>query len=316
MKKNHLLRAICRIGITIGSLYAIDDILNKYATRNHILKSSPNDYFKWHDIKMYYHKEGKGSPVILLHDLHPASSAIEFSAIEAKLAMNHTVYSIDLPGFGRSSKGNQPYTNFYFVEILREFIETMHLGTVQLVASNQASAIAVMASVYKPELFSRMILINPPLLEDAARMPDLCSRIKKRLFDLPLIGELLYHIVYSRSRIDLSFTEKYFYNPFHETSDLVDAFFESAHLDHDQGKYLAANRIGKFINIPLDHALPKITVPVELIVGAEAEHADTIIDEWTGLNQNFDFEKIEQTKLLPHLEEPEKTAEKILNFLA
>lgn len=316
MKKNHLLRAICRIGITIGSLYAIDDILNKYATRNHILKSSPNEYFKWHDVKMYYHKEGTGSPVILLHDLHPAASAIEFSAIEEKLAMNHTVYAIDLPGFGRSSKGNQPYTNFYFVEILKDFIETMHIGTVQIAASNQSSAVAVMAAAYKPELFSSMILINPPLLEDASEMPNLCSRIRGKLFRLPLIGELLYHIVYSRSRIDLSFTEKYFYNPFHETSDLVDAFFESAHLEHDQGKYLAAGRVGNFINIPLENAIGKISVPAQLVIGAESENADTIIDEWTSINRKFEVAKIEQTKLLPHLEEPEKTAKIMLNFLS
>lgn len=316
MKKNHLLRAICRVGITIGSLYAVDDVLNKYATRHHKLKSSPNEYFQWNDLKMYYHKEGTGSPVILLHDLHPAASAEEFASIQSELAMNHTVYTLDLPGFGRSTKGNQPYTNFYFVEILREFIETMHLGCVQIVASNQASAVALMANAYKPGLFSRMIMINPPLTEAMEASPDLCSRIKKWFLDLPLIGELLYHIICSRSRIDLSFTERYFYNPFHETSDLVDTFFESAHLDHDQGKYVAANLIGRFVNIPIAHALKQTEIPVEIIAGAQAPDAKAVIQEWTEINPKITSVEIPHTKLLPHLEEPEQTAREILNFLS
>lgn len=316
MKKNHVLRAICRIGIAIGSLYAADDILNRYATRKHKLPSSPNDYFKWNDIKMYYHKEGTGSPVILLHDLHPAASAMEFSKIESALAMSHTVYTIDLPGFGRSAKGNYPYTNFYFVEILKEFIRTMHLGTVQIVASNGASPVALMAHAYDSELFSRMVLINPPMTESASEAPDLVSRIKKWFLDLPLIGELIYHIAYSRSRIDLAFTEKYFYNPFHETSELVDTYFESAHLDHDQGKYAAANLIGKFFNIPVEHALKNASVPIKIITGAESETSKTALSEWTEINPDITSAVIEHTKLLPHLEEPEQTAEEILSFLS
>lgn len=51
--------------------------------------------------------------MLLLHDLHCASSGREWQYIEDALAQDHTVYTLDLLGCGRSDKPAITYTNFY-----------------------------------------------------------------------------------------------------------------------------------------------------------------------------------------------------------
>ena len=49
-------------------------------------------------------KKGKGSPILLIHDMLPGGSGYEWTRIEDELALEHTVYNLDLPGCGRSEK--------------------------------------------------------------------------------------------------------------------------------------------------------------------------------------------------------------------
>lgn len=312
---HRFLRFVCKLGLTAGAIYAANSLIEKYATKNNLLQSTSSEFFNWRGVRIYYHKEGSGSPLLLLHDLHPAASAYEFHKIKSQLAQTHTVYTLDLPGFGRSAKEKQPYTNFYYVEVLREFIKTMALGKVQVVASNLSCPIALMAQIYDPNLFSKMILINPPSIEDMEVSPTPISRLKKKVLELPLIGTLIYNIIYSRQQIDLSFTEEYFYNPFHENTELVDTYYEAAHLGHGGGRFVAASLIGGFINMSLTYALKQLTIPAKILEGSETENADWVIKGWTGLNNQISSVSIKHTQQLPHLEEPELVVEEINQFL-
>ena len=59
-------------------------------------------------------KQGHGSPLLLVHDIMPGASGYEWNAVENQLATEHTVYTIDLLGCGRSEKAEITYTNFVF----------------------------------------------------------------------------------------------------------------------------------------------------------------------------------------------------------
>src|SRR4028119_1972187 len=47
---------------------------------------------------------GSGSPVVLLHGLRPGDSMSEWRESLDVLAQKHTVYALDLPGFGLSAR--------------------------------------------------------------------------------------------------------------------------------------------------------------------------------------------------------------------
>ena len=115
--------------------------------------------------------------------------------------------------------------------------------------------------------------------------------------------------------IDYAFSERYFYNPFHDNEELVDLYFESAQLGYGNGHYLHGSMIGKYLNINVDYAVTNLRTPVKIIEGGAIGDADQVIHEWTSLNSSIEAVVIPHTKQLPQLEEPGKVLDEIRSFI-
>ena len=191
----------------------------------------------------------------------------------------------------------------------------MNIRNPVIVASNLTTAAAIMATAYKKGLIRKCILINPPSLSSLAGKPNPISKIKYKVLTAPLIGELIYNILSSRMQIDMYFAETYFYNPFHDTDQLVDTYFESSHLGNGKGYYLAASILSGYLNVNVNRALKQANIPFKIIEGKSTEDAEKTVFEWTHIRPNIETAYIEHTKTLPMLEEPEKTSEEILRFI-
>lgn len=313
--KNVLYRVFCSSFMAAGSMYAFNKFHSIYALKNHILTSSPENYFKWNGERIYYNCIGKGEPVLLLHALHPAASAEEWQLITESLSKDHKVFVLDLPGCGRSSKSRLKYTGYYYIKLIEEFMNAMALSEIPVVASNLTSAIAIMASAYDPSLFSKIVLISPPSISVLSEKPDFISKLKNLFLEMPISGTFIYKLLCSKPQIDLAFTEQYFYNPFHDTDDLVDTYFESSQIGDGKGHYFAGRMLGKYIHIDVSHVLTHFKTPVKIIEGAETNDGAQVITEWTALNPRISVSEIEHTKKLPHMEEPELTVREICSFI-
>ena len=303
----------CSFMLTAGGIHAFNKICDIHAARKHLLNRSDGQLFSWKGVQVYYEKHGTGDPVILLHALHPAASSAEWKDIVSRLAGNHTVYLIDLPGCGRSDKPHTLYTNFYFVQLVLDFIHAMSLSSVKLVASNLTCPVAVMAAACDREAIASLVLINPPSQKALEETPDFISKLKYRALGAPILGAFIYNMLTSRSQIDIYFAEKYFYNPFHDTDDLVDTYYESAHLGGGNAHHFAACQIGKYINADIRFALSHLKMPVRIIEGGSIRDAEPVIKEWRRALPEAQVTVIEHTKQLPMLEEPEETAKAILS---
>ena len=88
-----------------------------------MLDTDVRNYYHWRFGDIYYTKKGKGSPILLIHDMLPGGSGYEWTRIEDELALEHTVYNLDLPGCGRSEKPGMTYTNFVYVQAICDFIK-------------------------------------------------------------------------------------------------------------------------------------------------------------------------------------------------
>ena len=117
------------------------------------------------------------------------------------LQKNHTVYTIDLLGFGRSEKPNLTYTNYLYVQLLSDFIKSEIGHRTDIVATGAAASLAVMACGNSPELFDRLILVNPESLLSCSMVPGKNAKLYKFILDLPIVGTLIYHIASSRQNI-------------------------------------------------------------------------------------------------------------------
>jgi pimeloyl-ACP methyl ester carboxylesterase len=314
-EKSSLSRLIGRAAVAVGILHVVNLIINKQATSGHLLRTSAENRFNWRGVNVHYTRTGRGPVVLLLHDLHPASGSHEWSDVIRELSLQHTVYAIDLPGCCRSDRSEQLYTNFYYVEFLKEFMETMALDKVTLIGSNLSAPIALMTAVYEPKLISKILMINPPSLEDMQKEPASHAKLIKSVMELPVIGTGIYNMLYSREQIDLSFTEKFFYNPFHETEELVDQYYESAHLGNGGGRYFAASLLGGYLNMNVTQALKTLKVPAGIIEGGGNENFEWLISGWKELKPDINVAIIPKTKLLPQLEEPKLTSKEILSFI-
>ena len=113
--------------LSSGSAFATA-LLNKAvklsAVSKHILESRVSLCYRWRLGNIHYTKIGEGKPLLLVHDLEPASSSYEWHEVRKKLSKDHTVYTIDLLGFGRSEKPNLTYTNYLYVQLLSDFIKS------------------------------------------------------------------------------------------------------------------------------------------------------------------------------------------------
>ena len=125
MKKSRhkIITASILFSIATGIIYVINRLIFGTAVLKEMLKSTANNYYNWRFGKIYYKKIGTGTPVLLVHDLTVYSSAYEWNKIVDKLAENHTVYTIDLLGCGRSDKQRITYTNYLYVQIISDFIK-------------------------------------------------------------------------------------------------------------------------------------------------------------------------------------------------
>ena len=78
-----------------AAIYFLNKTLDTAAIRKNLLAATEKEIFSWQFGDIFYTKKGTGTPMLLLHDLHCASSGREWQYIEDTLAQDHTVYTLD-----------------------------------------------------------------------------------------------------------------------------------------------------------------------------------------------------------------------------
>ena len=94
--------------------------------------------YRWKQGKIYYHRRGTGSPVLLIHGLDASDSGRDLDTLSKALSTKHTVYTIDLLGFGLSDKPWITYTNYLYVLLIQDFIKDV-IGDITDVTFNLCS---------------------------------------------------------------------------------------------------------------------------------------------------------------------------------
>lgn len=90
-----------------------------------------------------YLTAGTGEPVVLVHGGNIGWG--QWYPNIAALAKHYTVYALDLPGAGRSSRIDYDRLDLQrdFVEVVRSFIANLHLGSVSIIGSSVGGWIAL-----------------------------------------------------------------------------------------------------------------------------------------------------------------------------
>ncbi len=271
-------------------------------------------YYHWKHGNIYYKIIGQGKPLLLIHDLTVFSSNFEWSQIVNQLAAKHKVYAIDLIGCGKSDKPSIIYTNYLYVQLVRDFIKNVIGEKTTVIANGLSSSFVIMTNSADHDLFDNIVLMNPKSIKVLKNIPDQRSNLLIKLFQIPVLGKTLFYIATNKENTEYHLTEENFYSPFKVTSSIVKSYYNAAHIAKGNGKMLFASLLGNYLNVDISKALEKAENQIFLICGEQLDNREEIEKSYLKLNKNIITLSISKSKCLPQLEDPEQTL-KLLQIL-
>jgi pimeloyl-ACP methyl ester carboxylesterase len=111
-----------------------------------------------------YVEAGSGErTLVLIHGL--ASDLRAWRNNIDALARDYRVIAIDLPGYGKSSKGNYTYSMEFFAKVVRGVVRELELGTPTLVGHSMGGQVAMTYALMYPDALEALVLTSPAGLE-------------------------------------------------------------------------------------------------------------------------------------------------------
>lgn len=285
--------------------WGLNKLIFLQAGKKDMLYCRNKHQYSWRFGDIFYTKKGSGSPLLLIHDLKCTASAAEWNAIIDQLSENHTVYALDLLGCGRSEKPRMTYTNYIYVQLINNFIKEVIGARTDVVTSGSSSNIAIMGCYSEPELYRRIMMINPPSMKLMAKYPKANHKTLKYLIELPIIGTTIYNMVTSYNSIFTDYKNKLLYPDCCMQRD-VDTMYEASHLGGTSAKYFYASEKCHYTNVNMLHALKKLNHSMYIIGGMEQKDIQDTLESYVYYNPSIETETIENCKYYPHTEQPEE----------
>lgn len=121
-------------------------------------KKDGYNFWTWRQHKVHYVVQGQGPPMVLIHGF--GASAFHWRYNIPELAKTHTVYAVDLLGFGLSEKALIEYDADVWRDQVADFVREV-VGKPAVLAGNSVGGFTVLstAAAY-PDLVSGLVLLN------------------------------------------------------------------------------------------------------------------------------------------------------------
>jgi pimeloyl-ACP methyl ester carboxylesterase len=296
-----------RLLLSGGALLGAAAAYNAYARRG--VDRIPNliggeeGGWSWRGRRISFTKRGSGPSLLLIHGLHAAAWSYEWRHNVDYLARDHTVYTIDLLGFGRSDRPPIRYTSRTYISLVSDFVAQVVGGSCILVANSLSAAYAIILGARDPHRFPALALIQPTGLTRLNDASGVGADAGRMAIDSPVIGTAAFNALVSRRNIRRWLEEAYADNAL-VTPELVTAAYD---VSHQRGaRHAPAAFIAGHLNIDVRRALRRLHQPALLFWGEEAQIAP--VEEIRGfrsLKADFDVHILSPAGDLPQDERPD-----------
>jgi len=296
-----------RLLVSGGALLGAAAAYNVYA--RHGVDRIPNliggeeGGWAWRSRRISFTKRGEGPALLLIHGIHAAAWSFEWRHNVDYLARDHTVYTIDLLGFGRSDRPPIRYTSRTYISLISDFVAQVIGGPCVLVANSLSAAYAIILGARDPHRFPALALIQPTgltRLNDAAGVGGDAGRMA---IDTPVVGTAAFNALVSRRSLRRFLEEAYADNAL-VTDELLDASYD---VSHQRGaRHAPAAFIAGHLNIDVRRALRRLHQPTLLFWGEEAQISP--VEEIRGfrsIKPDFDVHILSPAGDLPQDERPD-----------
>lgn len=168
-----------------------------------------------------------GCPILFLHGFGAALT--QWRANLLPLSEHHTIYALDLLGFGASEKASTEYRVNLWVEQVRDFCEQFVGEPVVLVGHSLGALVALSTTIADPALVQRLVLVTLPSTRQEMLPNWLQSMVHsiENAFANPFLISLILRIARRPSFIR-SALQKVYANAHHVTDELVSSFITPA----------------------------------------------------------------------------------------
>lgn len=314
-KKKKIIGGIIGLSAVVGAVCLINKGIFYYSTLKKVVDSENSHIYKWRFGNIFYTKCGQGRPILLVHDLNSAASSYEWKSIVGRLSKKYTVYTVDLIGCGRSDKPKMTYTNYLYVQLLNDFVREIIKAKTDIITSGSSGALGIMACHMEPDLYRKMMMINPQNPKETMKSPGWKQKLFKYVIETPILGTLIYNLrnaFYSTKR---TFAKQYYHEAHLISKDDVKAYYQSAHFGGSASRYLYGSIHGYYTAIPVQKAVKEDNHSIVIVGGSKVNGIEETMDAYRHLNSSIETVVANNTKLLPQLEKPEQLMEFIDIYL-
>ena len=269
--------------------------------------------YAWEGHRVAYTRRGEGPPVLLVHSIHAAAWSYEWRHNVDALARDHTVYTIDLLGFGRSDRPPLEYSARLYVSLLLDFTRDVVGGPCALVGSSLGAAFVVAVAARDPERFPAVVLVGPVGIKHLSWPPGRAGDATQALIRSPLAGSALFNALVTRPSMRFFLGQTYAADGY-VTPELLEAYWRTAH--QPGARYAAAAFVGMHLNLNVADAARRLTQPVLIAWGDQAKEVPRAeLEAYEEAVPHVRVEHFAPCGSLPHDERSAEWNAVVLDFL-
>ncbi len=153
-----------------------------------------------------------GTPLLLLHSINAAPSALEVQPLFDHYRKERPVYALELPGFGFSEREDVDYSPTLYADTLSEFMGKVFTGPADVIALSTTSEFLARAALTSAARFRSLVLISPTGMGSREPPSGEASDRLRKLFSIPVLSQGLYRALTTRASIryflNLSFEDR------------------------------------------------------------------------------------------------------------
>jgi len=250
---------------------------------------------------IHYLKKGLGDPLVLIHNIYPGADLHEFSHNIDFLARYHTVYALDLLGFGQSAAPWIKYTADIYTDLISSFLTDVVNSPATVVSAGLTCAYVADLAASHPELFTHLVFICPRSEPTGLDSPRWLASLRRVFLTTPPLGSGFYQTMAGDAELAV-FLRNCFYSTKEVTPELIHRLKENANRPGSVHPY--ASLVTGYLDKSLLAALPKVQTPILLLWGRHArptpvEHGVRVV----AVAKNVRLEIIEHAGSWPHYEQ-------------
>ncbi len=264
------------------------------------------------DVAYYADDTAAGRPLVLLHSINAAPSAMEMKPLFDYYRQSRPVYALDLPGFGQSQRGELGYSADWFARVIAAFLSGLPGEPPDVVALSLSAEFLARAVVEHDARCHRLVLVSPTGL--SARQPpgaETSERIS-RVLSLPLLPAGLFRGLTSYPSIRYFLGQAFHGAP---PEELVDYAWRTARQPGASAGPFAFLSMRLFSGDALDALYGKLRTPTLVLYDEDPNIDFERLPELLAANPAVGAQRIPGTLGLPHWEKPELTFSTLDGFL-